>query len=326
MSEIRLECVYKYRPLYSYIKNEIYEKTGVEIQRNVNQPVLNDNTLKILTQGELFFNSPNKYEDSFDSYTNIDLNLINEREQLLQKRQVTFSSSSIKFDNENISIKELLNITDKYKNLEIAVKTKIKKNLETLFRGSFLIHCFCDNYSENYMWKKYGDEFSGVCIGFKINNTQNNTPYINFKKNKGLCPIELKKVHYQSDIHRKKIDFNLFEMYSDLDNNSYKIDDCITTKSIKYIKESEYRLVYNIHGPFYQSLFKKSNIANVQQNVINEIIFGKDTPFEAVRLTLIEIKKANFINIYKVKFYKMRYKPKSNELDREEINIKDYLV
>jgi hypothetical protein len=81
MNEEKIECLYKYSPLYFYWEEIADQKTGEIISKiKVDKPILNKYTLNILTKEELYFSIPNEFNEPYDCDLNILFDEINEQE------------------------------------------------------------------------------------------------------------------------------------------------------------------------------------------------------------------------------------------------------
>ena len=300
MDEEKIEYLYKYRPLYT-------EKNGI--------PIFNKNTLSLLNKGELYFSSPINFNDPYDSWLPILPDEMTE-EMLIQLLHSTLDEDKEAARNLRKRIRERAGGDLKR---FISIKKEELKNREYLKQyfhdmnnnvlKEFLICCFSKNYNNILMWSHYSLNHTGICIGIKLDSNSN----VAFAPNElGFSALPPKEVIYSEDnkklpsIYNKDVNQeNLFKFF------------CYKAKYWSY--EDEYRLIIPLKAT------RNSNILNLKKNSIAEILFGLKVPDEVIKNTLIKIENSKFLDLNSVKFYKMKDKTGYYEVEKEEINPKDYI-
>jgi hypothetical protein len=119
------------------------------------------NHRKLLLNREVFLADPNSFEDEFDCKIPVRYDLLSDNEFF----EKCFTISKLKFP--NLSINDHLENVKKIANQDI--KKKITKNQNFRFRelnSRLGVLSLTANFQNEDMWKKYGDNFKGFCIGF----------------------------------------------------------------------------------------------------------------------------------------------------------------
>ena len=127
-----------------------------------------------------------------------------------------------------------------------------KNNVEK-FKSSinkYGVVCYSSSYINNLLWAHYGDNHKGMCFVFDVSKENENNLY---------------KVNYQER----------FPIINLTDNaNTYEeIKTIVTTKSIEWKYENEYREVFNNKNMLYE-----------YPGELVEIIFGCRTPLEDIKM------------------------------------------
>ncbi|NCD04914.1 MAG: DUF2971 domain-containing protein [Spirochaetia bacterium] len=308
MSEDNTNILYKYRPLYSNWKKERDEETGEEILRKVKNPVLDENTLSLLTKGEFYFSAPNEFNDPFDCYIPTAPHLIslNELDKVLFDRRDKGRLLQIlnnKFNNNKL---ELLNFINRTINNEQDSDFNHEINIQAL--SIFKICCFSEVCDEIRMWSHYASSHRGVCIGIKSLKKNNK---LMFNTTDISMNLASRKVEYDDDIqYLKEIDQTKL---TDKEISKYLYH---KSRHWKYEKERRIAILDN-------SLNLKILTLNPEE--IFEIIFGLKTPSYIIKFTLQKIIDSKFINIDKVIFYKMEYVSGKYNIQKKRINFSEYI-
>lgn len=294
MNEENIEYLYKYRPLYTE-KNGSFE--------------INENTLSLLTKGELFFSSPNEFNDPFDCHipTATHLLSIKQLDNVLQDRRYNGNLVEIlenQFANNKFKLLDYINkIIKKEKN------TNFNHEINLSALSIFKICCFSEVYNEIRMWSHYASSHKGICIGIKSLDT-NNFKLI-FDTLFRPTEVQVKTVEYDDN------DYYLNEIKQKKLTNQ-EIIKYLYHKSTHWEYEKERRIVI---------LNKNLNLKtlNLRQEYISEIIFGLRTPSYIIKSTLEKIIESKFLSIDKVVFYKMRYVPGEYNIEKNIIDPLEYL-
>jgi len=274
------EFLYKYRPLIG-----------------VDELHINENTLKILEDGELFFNKPSQFNDPFDTKIDYDTN-VTEPELRAYYSKVLLDRGE--------SLNNLDTIIDNVKTGKINLVEIAQKNTQPDF---FNIFCLSKDEKNILMWSHYAKDHTGICIGFKVHKKYNS---MNIKiysdcfippstsPDKNLLPV-----HYINYCINKPKPYNHFiGNLSDLTPN-------FLSKSKLWEYEQEVRLLLT------NNMILKNPIC-LETIEIGEIIFGLRTPPELID-KVIQIVKNYPNNGIHVKFYKCVEKKGQYAIEKEQI-------
>jgi hypothetical protein len=116
---------------------------------------INDFTLHSLKNNNLFFNTPNEFNDPFDCqfFLKIDSDLN------LKQANRFYNSTGISETEKSIK----LEIFKSNKNL---IKKDIEDNFNYNLRKSYCIACFSEINNSILMWSHYADKHKGICLKF----------------------------------------------------------------------------------------------------------------------------------------------------------------
>lgn len=177
--------------------------------------------------------------------------------------------------NGSVQMTSFHHLNDPYESLILRKLCIRHRNRERYFKGILrrsktFVFCMSELEDNLAMWRSYGDDGRGVCIGLDsialkelIANIYNSLP----KGGKNNISLDLRKVDYASNkTHLSKISeknsivFN--EVVNDIDPNGMEIKDllsramsCWSVKSMDYENEAEWRLVVSIGDAYFKSDF-----------------------------------------------------------------------
>lgn len=142
----------------------------------------------------------------------------------------------------------LIDKNGNFKNFSIAEKANVMKFKDSI--NEYGVICYSSDYSNNLLWAHYGDNHRGMCLVFDVPKEKENGLY---------------KVNYQ-------------ELFPDIDltddaNSHEEIKTIVTTKSIEWKYENEYRQV-----------FIMKNMLQEFPGELVEIIFGCRTPYDDIKM------------------------------------------
>lgn len=241
-------------------------------------------TIKLLQNFELYFNEPKNFNDPFDSFIEYD-----------------FSGSYSEWE--------------KYLNEIGLPPPDIKNALDMIRSGSFnpsssalqssqlKISCFSEEPDNMLLWSHYAKDHQGVCIGFKLYDEfesqcmhldPKDLNPIHSKVPKGIIPLS--KVNYQ---------LNMPTSYNRLKDDNNRLMEFVTTKSLNWEYEKEYRAILNSHLVI-------NNPIHFSPYEITDIIFGINTE-EVDKNKIRSIvsnypKSGNWISFYQCQRSKGQYK------------------
>lgn len=198
---------------------------------------------KNIKKSQLYFASPNDFNDPFDTYPIIDMESVRAQGEAFIPNLFKYICPSIGAD-----------LLDDIKN------SKIKLDDEFWDKYMFRLHtedgvcCFTAKKDNLLMWAHYADYHKGICLGFEKN--------IKFKVNNNGVIFMPKKVTYSEE--RPKVDF--FNITKTKEINP--LTATLYTKSKEWEYEEEYRCV---------SLRYIGEVSYVPSN-LKQIILGAKMP------------------------------------------------
>jgi hypothetical protein len=232
------EFLYKYRPLIG-----------------VSESHINENTLRLLENGELFFSKPSQFNDPFDSRIDYDTSA-NETEL-----RAFFSKLSMQHGN-SLDIDFII---DQINTGKINKADFVKKDD---LSDSNNIFCLSKDEKSILMWSHYAKDHTGICIGFKVHKSCNSMnikiksgyaiPIPSFDSN--LLPVSY--INYSTDKPKP---------YNHFIHEQKELIRHFITKSKLWEYEQEVRII----------LHEKQILSNpicLEAIEIGEIIFGLKTP------------------------------------------------
>jgi hypothetical protein len=287
MSDKRIKCIYKYRPLYN---------------GDINNFTLNEHTLSLLTRGELYFSSPREFNDPFDCWVPVFPSKITEEfVKNKMKEDSKFKEYIITEFNRDISS------FVKYHNnpmIDYDLKTRIhRKSLD-----DNLVCCFSTEHNNLLMWSHYAESHKGICLGIKC-RYKNKVKYLDLISEKGKVEIPIESVNYSLDGKKEMpIPANMIK------NDIIKKNSYLKAKEWEYEKEIRAIITKEEVG---------SKILKLRKNSIKEIYFGINVPYKIILKTMKILYDSKYNNFKAIKFYKIKDDIGYFKLDFIEIK-KDY--
>ena len=263
---------------------------------------INDNTLKVLKNQELYFSHPSEFNDPFDSKSNL----------IWKGNMEDWIRFYSKRDNENpIVVRNIIseNIKKgilKKKNGYISQENNGLKTVLDYPRAC----CFSKVKNNILMWSHYANDHKGICLCFKSEQIDNGNFLILDSTPQFLFPVK-----YDENIPKQ---VNMFSNYDSKELLSF-----FHTKHLSWKYETEYRLILfskDFHGKFTKS-FRKEDLEG--------IIFGLNTPVEKI-IEVYDIIKSNYlqqgikVNFYKTKEIKGKYAINAKKIDSLDKHIQKY--
>jgi len=259
---------------------------------DLNKNILDTNLLSLIKNGEIYFSSPDDFNDPFDCKATFNLNA-SDKELLMYMLRANISRKNAIQMIQKIGTKNIQNIA-----IDKILNTK-ENNLK--------VFCLTENYKNLLMWSHYGQQHFGVCVG--INTYPYEGKYNIRIQGEQIVPINeqypinflpVLKVMYPND-RPKSISI------TEIPNT--KFDQFIFNKSIDWKYEDEYRIVISTQ-------YLKKNPIKIKRSEIKEIIFGLRTP-ETLINEVMEITK----DIKNIKYYKIYNLEDSYLLEKMEITF-----
>ena len=208
----------------------------------------NDDHLKLLQQNELYFPSPNKFDDPYDCRIPIRYDC-----EAPEDKRYSYWKQFNETHYPQLTPIEIEALT---KSTCEAIRTKpdeVRANgvrLSEIFLEHIGVYCVCDDYKNILLWSHYSDAHRGFLVGFdgiylSISAAQNQ-PY----------PIAMYPVRYN-------------HIYPNLNPYSMTLDQllqgALCTKSDNWLYQHEYRFIWREGAN--QSLI-------IGDNIINRVILG----------------------------------------------------
>lgn len=274
--------------------------SDLEIKTIYKYKEINENTLKILSDGELYFAKPSTFNDPFDVYVDYSIDASND-----QKKEY-FEKLQKKYPTE-ISIDELNDIKKNIDNNLVDFTNLAKDPYKEADLSRIL--CLTKSPKNILMWSHYASDHKGICIGLKAHIKYNSIclkidNYCNYYTTPGIDEyLGAKYVEYSET---KPPEYNIFT--STIDD----IKPFLYTKSPLWSYEEEMRIILT-------EKHMKVNPIKISINEICEVIIGLNTPPDQIKIIkdILDIHKSNGIDI---KLLKTRRRQGHFDLEFEEIN------
>lgn len=220
-------------------------------------------TMKILTDGEIYFPSISKLNDPFEG----NIPYIFNKDELTPDNIYLTMRMLAKESYPKMTEEELQEYIFENQKQNLLFDTNYleekRQNTKEIVNNLFGIFSLTKKEDNLLMWSYYADSHKGICIGFDSEKLYNAT----------LGTIG--PVTYSEDLPQKRI--------SDISNIHPFYERLISTKSKDWQHEKEYRLT---------KIGLANKIIKVPLNTIKEIIFGCKTEFDQKRY-IVEFINAN---------------------------------
>jgi hypothetical protein len=266
--------IYKYRKLYKLDEN--------------NNPILNENTLRLIKDGEVYLSDPKKFNDPFDSIIDVTVKGSNyELRQYLLKLGTPDGVvlKKIKSQRREDIYKEILN---------------------RVHQIDFLrVFCLATSWNKILMWSHYAQEHLGVCVGIKTHQVSD-SPNLHFKADQILIQrkdIDPRFMPALSVDYKKEKPKQLNLLRDELKD----LDKFVRTKYEDWKYEEERRVVI-------PNTFLHKNPISLASSQISEVIFGLRTPDSVIQLTMDKLVEKTKIRYYKI-VNKSEYLLERNQID-----------
>ncbi|MEK8179921.1 DUF2971 domain-containing protein [Flavobacterium buctense] len=159
-----------------------------------------------------------------------------------------------------------------FRNLNHIEKANVMKFKDSI--NEYGVVCYSSDSTNNLLWAHYADNHKGMCLVFDVPKEKEDGIY---------------KVKYQERFP----EINL----TDDANSHEEIKTIVTTKSIEWKYENEYRQIFIMKNMLYE-----------YPGILVEIIFGCRTPYEDIKMvTNIAVSKNPSIKISKMHMDKTTY-------------------
>lgn len=212
-------------------------------------------TIKMLTDCELHFNNPNKFNDPFDSFIEFDFTGSPEewKEHCLSKGH---------------SLENANRIAKVIEGGESTIKNWFSSKLFHETSSTTLVTCFSTKPDNILLWSHYAKDHTGICIGFKIYQVQTAIFIL-------LKPTDLNKFH--NDIPAGAIPLVKVKYSAEMPQ-SYNPRICDQTRTVEFVKTKSEDWAYEDE---YRALIASNMVINnpvhFDPTHITDIIFGINT-------------------------------------------------
>jgi len=259
---------------------------------------INENTIGLLEENELYFSFPSDFNDPFDCKVEMIFNGTKEDwERWINSQPITYSEKQ-----------HLLNYLESI-NYDSSRFVSYQNTHDT---KSIILFCLSEINDHILMWSHYADNHIGICIGFKTKiegnslGLQFDDQYLKFPLtgvSKGFLPVS--KVKYS---------MKMPSAYNRLKYDDSTLQEFLKTKHKDWEYERERRIIY----PY--RYVNKQNI-KFDKSILGQIIFGVKTS-NSEKYKIINVVKKNYIDQgFDVKFYQAKYKQHVYGLDIIDMNI-----
>ena len=195
-------------------------------------------------------------------------------------------------------------LSEKLKESTYSTSKELYKLLNRYLQKNIFVTCFTENKSENQMWEKYSDDYSGYCIEYSLNYFYKN--YIEKKINDNdNYTNNIAPVVYEKDI------FDVADYYLDEYSKELLIEKnfkniivpvlffTTLTKRSEYFWENEWRwLEIEVKNPDEKSIYTEDGMVKIVGKP-KAIYLGKNTSKENKK-EIISIAKEKNIKIYEM--------------------------
>lgn len=240
-----------------------------------------------------WFNTPIDFNDPFDTNANIDVSQVKEELEKYIKKN---------WDSNNGKEMEAFLLNDKNNNLIKKLAKEVDRS--KLENTKYGITCFSSVNDSILMWSHYGDQHTGICLGYEFSRDElvleKDDKVIN-KKNYALLDV------IYSDI-RPSVTF--------LKNDS-EIGQLLNTKSKDWSYEAEKRIFVIAD----QYMFFPSKL-NYPRSYLKELIIGANVDVENFFAIINFLRKNELnINVFLETIHDKEYKIEIKRLSQEQLKI-----
>lgn len=197
-----------------------------------------------IRNSNLFFSTPESFNDPFDSYPNINIDSENERKALGEIMRENGVDKGFFDQTSNAFLTKLALINDR------APLSNVKHG----------ITCFTSKDDNILMWSHYGNKHSGYCLGFDVDTSLNNAHnFIEYNDN--MMKGKFISISYASNdemVERPRLRYG----------GATNVQNMLSCKSSEWAYEQEIRLY------FYSLENRFPNILNYKKETLKEFIIG----------------------------------------------------
>ena len=155
-------------------------------------------TLNAIAENEIYFSTPSKYDDPFDTYINVNKLAISEQ---IKKLNPNSTKTFYEFLENNFSyIPEGI----KQKILESKILSQLKDTTYKL-RENIWTACFTEKFDNETMWLKYAKNHEGLVLEYDVKDLKNKTLFLKTDKTEERCIVNPKlnfyPIYYSDEVY-----------------------------------------------------------------------------------------------------------------------------
>lgn len=244
--------------------------------------------VSLITQGAVWFSSAKHFNDPFDSSVHLYI------DHVPWKTKLRHAMDLLKHDHPHKNLEQRRRIATCALRAREREPDRARRFYESQQRQNeeaFGICCLTPVYNDLLMWAHYSDDHKGFCVGI-------NSPLIEVMQHHlasfDCTLLDLVEVRYTEEMPC----FGFYETMLSDDCDSRLID-LVTTKSIHWCYEQEYRLMYWKHP---------DEILFFGKEVIAEVRFGCRADGEEIERLMKAMENVNMeIPVYKAEKHRTRF-------------------
>lgn len=247
------------------VNHKLYRYRSLETSRDY------ENAVNAICENKLYFPSPLKFNDPFDSKPLIVIDELTDEdwERILEKHKKQIQS---KFP--NTEIKELIR-------LGLHNDIEIRENLDDEVLESIGICSFCKSNNDILMWSHYSNGHRGYCLEF---DPSQDPKFFE----------SVKPVIYNEE--RPKIKSLGVDNQGDIKFDDEELNNSLLTKSDQWCYEDEFRIINSVEGSKYYTFLPESltgiilgiKISDQNKTIIQSLNCKRKSPVEIIEAKLKE--------------------------------------
>ena len=237
-----------------------------------------EKTIQALETNRMFFSTADHYDDPFDTYINIDYDLIQAQidagvsnpDGFISMFKERWNSTGLPFPSDNMLEEFKKRVFENIESYKQGFFQFLKHEVQVAFQQRIWSVCFCESPLNQSMWIKYGAESHGFCLMYSLKESDMNKLKCGSDSICEQCTVkhyglELFPVYYS----REKYDatstaFEIVQGYTQClikgihplsikdvalwwDFSRWSLEKCALIKSIDHEHDEEWRLLFTGH-------------------------------------------------------------------------------
>ncbi len=228
---------------------------------------LNQNTTRLVCDGEMYFSAPGAFNDPFDCRVTLSSNsTMDELEQYLTRQGLPKPTP-------DVILKQIMSGA-------LSLESFLPKDASSV-SAMLRVYCLSTKNDNILMWSHYAKDHTGICVGMKVHFHENSlclavepdcVSPIHASANTGLLPASF--VRYDDSMPNP---YNLFT------GTTKDLEPFMLTKSKLWEYENEYRIM------LFERIINRNPVVLADAE-ISEVIFGVRTPkaLETAVISMLE--------------------------------------